>query len=287
MKISQLNTKNKIPISFEVFPPKDSNSLNSFYKKIDSFKKLNPDFISVTYGAGGSKKEKTIEITSKIKSTYNIESMAHFTCIGHSINDIDNMLVSLKNNKIDNILALRGDPPMNNPTFDLSKNIFLHASDLISYINEKNDFFISAAAYVEGHPDSKSIKEDLHHLKIKVASGVSMLITQMFFDNRIFYDYVDRAKSLGINCPISASIMPIFKYDQIKTMATRSYCSFPSKLITIIEKYKNNEEDLKKAGLDYSINQMQNLIDNNVDGIHLYTMNRQKSTKYIIDNITL
>jgi methylenetetrahydrofolate reductase (NADPH) len=272
-------------MSFEIFPPKKDPQLEGIYNKIDKFKNLNPDFISVTYGAGGSKKAHTVEIASKIKSTYNIESMAHFTCIGHSLTDIDNILLSLKQNKIDNILALRGDHPKNDPSFDMSKNVFSHANELISYIKEKNDFFIAAAAYPESHPESKSIKEDLNLLKLKYDAGVDLLITQLFFENKFFFDYIDRARSLGINCPISAGIMPIFKFDQIITMASMGLTSFPAKLIHIMDKYKDNQDDLRKAGLEYSINQIQNLIDNEIDGIHIYTMNRHISIKYIIDNL--
>jgi methylenetetrahydrofolate reductase (NADPH) len=272
-------------LSFEIFPPKMTVPVESIFNKLESFCALKPDFISVTYGAGGSQKDRTVEISSKIKNTYNVESVAHFTCIGHSTKEIDNMLKSLKANNIQNIVALRGDIPENAKDFDINKNVFKHASELIRYINSKDNFCITAAAYVEGHPDSKTLKEDLVHLKEKVDCGVDLLLTQLFFDNRILYDFIEKAENIGIKCPLSAGIMPIFKADQIKTIAAKSDCSIPAKLVLMMDKYQDNPEDLIKAGIEYASAQIQDLIDNKVDGIHLYTMNRPKSTKTILDNI--
>ena len=192
MKISDLFLKGKQTISFEIFPPKLTTPIETIYDKLGDFAALQPDFMSVTYGAGGSKKGRTLEITSKIKKEYGVESLAHFTCVGHSLDEIDTMLSDMKKENLENLFALRGDPPADYPDFDFSKNVFSHASELIRHIRKQNDFCITAAAYPEGHADSPRIKFDMHYLKMKVDQGVDFLITQLFFDNRVFYDFLDK-----------------------------------------------------------------------------------------------
>ena len=285
MKILDLFKAKKPVISFEIFPPKLDTPVETIFDTLEQFKNLAPHFISVTYGAGGSAKDRTIEIASKIKNEYSIESMAHFTCVGHSKEEIDKLLVSLHDNNLENILALRGDPPIDQPDFDFSKNTFEYANELISYIRSKNDFCISAAAYVEGHVNSVRLKDDLRYLKQKVDTGVDFLVTQLFFENRNFYDFLDKATAIGINCPITAGIMPVFKADQIKRIASMCGASIPAKLVLMMDKYCNNAEDMRKAGIDYASKQIRNLIDNGVDGIHLLTMNRPKSSKEILENV--
>ncbi|MDQ2085728.1 methylenetetrahydrofolate reductase [NAD(P)H] [Herbivorax sp. ANBcel31] len=287
MKLIELFKTKKPVISFEIFPPKLDMPIESIYNKLSDFKALKPDFMSVTYGAGGSAKDRTIEIATKIKKDYNIESMAHFTCVGHSKEEIDALLDSLKKHGLDNVLALRGDPPANQPDFDFSKNVYQYASELIEHIKKKNDLCIAAAAYAEGHIGSCRIKDDLINLKHKVDKGVDFLVTQLFFDNRIFYDFLDRALALGITCPVTTGIMPVFKADQIKKLASLCGTSIPAKLLIMMDKYGDNPDDMLKAGIEYASNQIQDLIDNGVDGIHLLTMNRAKSTKRILQNLNM
>lgn len=287
MKIIDIFKSKNPVISFEIFPPKMDTPLETIYNKLEKFKKLNPKFISVTYGAGGSKKDRTIEIASKIKKEYGIESMAHFTCVGHSKEEIDSLLDSMHDNSLENILALRGDPPADQPDFDFSKNVYCYASELIKHIRSKNNFCIAAAAYVEGHADCKRLKEDLYYLKEKVDAGVDFLITQLFFDNRLFYDFLDKTAALGIKCPITPGIMPIFKADQIKRITYLCGASIPAKLVIMMDKYEDKPEDLKKAGIEYASKQIQDLIENGADGVHLLTMNRPESTRLIMENIGL
>ncbi|WP_010251458.1 methylenetetrahydrofolate reductase [NAD(P)H] [Acetivibrio cellulolyticus] len=287
MKIVELFKTKKPVISFEIFPPKLDTPIESIFDALEQFKALKPDYISVTYGAGGSAKDRTIEIASKIKNEYSIESMAHLTCVGHSKEEIDKLLVSLHENNLENILALRGDPPIGQPDFDFSKNVFEYANELISHIRSKNDFCIAAAAYVEGHINSIRLKDDLVYLKQKVDSGVDFLVTQLFFENRNFYDFLDKTAAIGINCPITPGIMPVFKADQIKRIASLCGASIPAKLVLLMDKYGNNDEDMRKAGIEYASSQIRNLIDNGVDGIHLLTMNRPKSSKEILQNAGL
>lgn len=283
MKIRELFKNKKPVIAFEIFPPKPDVPIETLFESLAQFKAMKPDYISVTYGAGGSQKDRTIEIASKLKNEYSIESMAHFTCVGHSKDEIDTLLDSLKTNGLENILALRGDPPQNQPDFDFSKNAFRYASELIKYVrNMDTEICVGAAAYPEGHVDAKRIHEDMLHLRDKVSEGVDFLVTQLFFDNRLYYEFLNKARAMGINCPVTPGIMPVFKADQIKSITSRSGCSLPARLVLMMDKYQDNPDDLRKAGIEYSALQIRDLIDNRVDGIHLYTMNRPKSTREIL-----
>lgn len=286
MKIKELFNNKRPVIAFEIFPPKADVPIETIYDRLDQFETLKPDYISVTYGAGGTQKGRTLEIAARIKNIHHIESMAHFTCIGHTKEEIDSMLASMHELGLENILALRGDPPAGNPDFDFSKGSYHYAHELIEQIRQNNDFCVAAAAYVEGHADSKRLRDDILHLKEKVDTGVDFLITQLFFDNRLFYDFIDKARSAGINCPVTAGIMPIFRADQIKSITAKSNCSIPAKLVVMMDKYQDNPEDLRKAGIEYAIMQIRDLIDDGVEGIHLYTMNRPKSTAEIIKGIS-
>ncbi|NLM75618.1 MAG: methylenetetrahydrofolate reductase [NAD(P)H] [Clostridiaceae bacterium] len=277
MKIIDLFKQNRPVISFEIFPPKPDVPLDTLFESIEGFKKLSPDYISVTYGAGGSQRGRTVEIASRIKNHYGIESMCHLTCVGHTAEEIDELLLQMKQENIHNVLALRGDPPLDQPDFDFSKGTFRYANELIEYINSKHDFCIAAAAYLEGHVDSKRLDEDRRYLKNKVDAGVDLLITQLFFDTRLYFDFLDRCAQLNINCPVVPGIMPIFS-SRIKNMTARSGCSIPAKLVLMMDKYENNSEDLKKAGEEYAGLMIRELLDGGAPGIHLYTMNKLQST---------
>lgn len=287
MKVIDLFKSKRPVISFEIFPPKLDTPIETIFDKLEQFSAMKPDFMSVTYGAGGSQQGRTVEIASKIKNEYGIECVAHFTCVGHSEKEIDSMLGLMKENKLENILALRGDPPVNQPDFDFGKNVYKYASELIAHIKSKDNFCIAAAAYLEGHPENKTLKEDRQYLKEKVDAGADYLMTQFFFDNRLYYDFVDKIQSIGIKCPVVPGIMPIFKADQIKTMTAKSGCSLPAKLVLMMDKYSDNADDLVKAGIEYASTQIRDLIDNGADGIHLYTMNRPKSTRDIMEQAGL
>jgi len=284
MKIIEIFTNKKPVISFEIFPPKPDVPIDTIYEHLYRFEALKPDFISVTYGAGGSQKGRTIEIASKIKNEHKIESMAHLTCIGHTREELDDMLSRMKALGIENILALRGDFPAGFEGAG-SAGAYSYAYELVSHIRHAGGFCIGAAAYVEGHVDSKRLSEDLKYLKEKVDAGVDFLITQLFFDNRLFYDFLEKAERIGIKCPVSAGIMPIFRADQIKSITAKSGCSIPAKLVLMMDKYSDSPEDLRKAGIEYATQQIRDLIENGADGIHLYTMNRPKSTSEIISGI--
>lgn len=285
MKIIDLFKKDKPVISFEIFPPKPDVPIGTLFDRLKQFEALKPDYISVTYGAGGSQKGRTLEIASRIKNVNHIESMAHFTCVGHTKDEIDGMLDSMRKTGLENILALRGDAPSGQPDFDFSTGAYKYARDLIDHIKKSGDFCVAAAAYVEGHVNSLRLSEDLKHLKEKVDTGTDLLITQLFFDNRLYFDFIEKARRIGIYCPVEAGIMPVFRADQIKSIAAKSGCSIPAKLVLIMDKYQDNPEDMRKAGIEYAALQIRDLIDNGADGIHLYTMNRPKSTAEILEGI--
>ncbi len=286
MRISELYNNKRKTIAFEIFPPKPEMSMDSLFDSIEGFKKLSPDYISVTYGAGGSQRGRTVEIASKLKNSYGIEAMCHLTCAGHSVEEIDELLDIMKKENISNILALRGDSPINQPDFSFDKGAFKNANELIAHIKKTNDFCIAAAAYLEGHSDSKRLSEDRRYLKQKVDAGVDILITQLFFDIRLYFDFLDRCVQMNINCPVIPGIMPIFNA-RIKTMTARSGCSIPANLVLMIDKYQDSPEDLKKAGEEYAAYMIKELLDGGAPGIHLYTMNKLESTKEILKHAGL
>lgn len=271
MKISSLfNNKDKIVFSFEVFPPKKTSPIESVYGKLGEICSLNPDFISVTYGAGGTgEHSRTCEIASKIKKDFGVESVAHLTCVNSTKKDIDDNLADLKAHGIENILALRGDYVDGvEPQKD-----FLYASDLCAYIKSHGDFDVAGACYPEVHLEAKDEVEDVLNLKNKVNAGAEHLISQLFFDNSVFYRFVERTKIAGINVPIEAGIMPVTNKKQIERMVSMCGASLPAKFSKIMQKYEHKPDALRDAGIAYAVEQIVDLIANGVDGIHLYTMN--------------
>lgn len=289
MKIANLFKENKKTVfSFEVFPPKKDSPIESVYSKMEELCTLKPDFISVTYGAGGTVgHSRTCEIASKIKYDFGVESVAHLTCVNSTKEDIDINLADLKANGIENILALRGDYVEGvEPKHD-----FKYASDLCEYIektDEYRDFFdIGGGCYPEVHGEAEDEIEDILNLKKKVDAGASHLISQLFFDNNAYYRFIERAKIARINVPIEAGIMPITNKNQITRMVSMSGACLPAKFSKILQKYENKPEALRDAGIAYAIEQIVDLIANGVDGIHLYTMNNpyiaQKITEAVVN----
>lgn len=285
MKIREVLNDRDTSISFEIFPPKADSSLDTIYETISDLALLRPDFISVTYGAGGSTSKKTVEIASLIQNTYNITALAHLTCVNSTKNEISNTLSLLKENNIENVLALRGDLPQDsnlNFPHDLH---YKYASDLISEIKETQDFSIGAACYPEGHMECSNKKLDLINLKRKVALGVDFLITQLFFDNNYYFDFIEKLYYLDINVPIVAGIMPVVNKNQIHRIAQLSGAKIPEKFKRIMDKYEHNSEALKEAGIAYATEQIIDLISSGIKGIHIYTMNKPEIAKNILRNI--
>ncbi len=270
MYISDLFKKDRTIFSFEVFPPKKTSSIETIYETLEGLSDLKPDFISVTYGAGGNRADsKTCQIASDIQEKYGILSAAHLTCVYNTMEDIDYILKELEEHGIRNILALRGDI---NPDFPVKKD-FKYASELVSYIKSRGNFHVSGACYPEGHGEADSLIDDIKNLKKKVEAGAEHLMSQLFFDNTQFYDFLEKARIAGIEVPIEAGIMPVVNKSQIERMVSMCGASLPVKFSKMMQKYEHQPEALRDAGIAYAIDQSVDLISNGVDGIHLYTMN--------------
>lgn len=284
MKIVDLFNSEKTVFSFEIFPPKKNSPIESIYSKLDEICALKPDFISVTYGAGGTTgHSRTCEIASKIKKEYSIEAMAHLTCINSTKEIIDNQLADFKANGIENILALRGDYI---PDVEPKKE-FLYASDLCKYIKENNnDYFdLGGGCYPEVHLEAENEIEDILNLRKKVDNGCTHLISQLFFDNSVFYRFLERKQIAGIKIPVEAGIMPVTSKSQIERMVSMCGASLPSKFSKIMQKYEHKPEALRDAGIAYAVEQIVDLIANGVDGIHLYTMNNPYVARKITEAV--
>ncbi|VBB08685.1 5 10-methylenetetrahydrofolate reductase [Lucifera butyrica] len=282
MQIHSLFGSGKAVVSFEIFPPKPNYSLDTIFATLDGLKELKPDFISVTYGAGGSSTERSIEIADKVKNEYHIETLAHLTCVGSTRGDIEKVLNRFSNHNIENVLALRGDPPQGQAGFAASNPGYKYAGDLVAHIKERTDFCVAAAAYPEGHLECPDLNVHFSHLKAKVDQGVDFLITQLFFDNNIFFTFLDKARAQGIYCPVVVGIMPVLNAAQIKRMTSLCGASVPDGLQRILEKYANSAADMEKAGIEYACRQINNLLENHADGIHLYTMNKAEQARIIM-----
>lgn len=282
MNISNLFNEKKVVFSFEIFPPKKTSPIKTVYETLNELAPLNPDFISVTYGAGGTLTEnRTTEITSLIKNVYGIEALAHLTCISSTREEIDLILDGLKREGIENVLALRGDIPLNQEI----KGDFKYASDLISHINNRNDFNIVAACYPEGHQDCRNLSDDILSLKLKQDAGANHFVSQLFFDNNYFYEFMDKASKEGITVPVQAGIMPVINKAQIERITALCGAKLPTKFIKIMEKYEYDKEALRDAGIAYATEQIIDLISSGTRGIHLYTMNNPIVAKQITNSI--
>lgn len=272
-------------LSFEVFPPKKDGELEQAFNILNELATLNPNFISVTYGAGGSKSKKTVELASYIQNTLKIQALAHLTCVGNTAAQVAAVIQELKEHNVDHVLALRGDRPKDMTDEQFKSREFLHASDMIHYLKECTDFHIAGACYPEKHFESFSMESDLNHLKQKQDAGAEFFITQLFFDNDYFYNFREKAAKKGINIPICTGIMPITTAKQIGTTVSLSGSSVPKAMADMIAKYSDSPEDLYKAGIDYAIRQILDLKENDVDGIHIYTMNKPAIARTIVNNI--
>ena len=282
MKVSDIYKNGKRSLSFEIFPPKKDSELSNIDDTLDVLCELKPDFISVTFGAGGSCNcNKTIELARKIKEQYKVEPVVHLTCLCYDKKEIDAFAGKLMESGIENILALRGDVREDIPR----KTDFAYASDMVSYLKEKYDFCILGACYPEKHPESADMVEEIRHLRTKVNAGTELLLSQLFFDNRLFYEFKEKCRIGGIEVPVIPGIMPVVKAAQIKRMIAMCNASFPERFQKIVEKYADKKEALFDAGMSYALSQIIDLIVSGTDGIHLYTMNNPCIARRICEGI--
>lgn len=268
-------------LSFEVFPPKKDDEFDNCFKVLDSLSELSPDFISVTYGAGGSRSKKTVEIASYIQNTLKIDAMAHMTCVGSNENDILTVANDLKKEGVSHVLALRGDKPKDMSEEQFAQRIFPHATDLIRFLNSNTSLDVSASCYPEKHPEAISMDSDIAFMKMKQDMGAKMFISQLFFDNADYYRFVERADRAGIVVPIVAGIMPITSAKQIGSTVTLAGSSVPKKLADICAKYGDSPEDMRQAGIAYAVDQIKDLRKCGMGHIHIYCMNKPKMTAEI------
>ena len=282
MKISDIYKEKKKTLSFEIFPPKKDADLKNIDETLSVLCELKPDFISVTFGAGGSlNNSKTVEIAKKIKNDYGVEPVVHLTCLNYDKAQIDEFAKVLESEGIENVLALRGDRvPDVTPKED-----FKHSSDLISYMKKNHDFCYLGACYPECHPESNGMIDEMKHLKSKVDAGAEILLSQLFFDNELYFKFNENCKIAGLNVPVVPGIMPVINASQIKRMVSLCGASFPVKFRKIIDRYEDNKEALFDAGMSYALSQIIDLLVRDIEGIHLYTMNNPAVARRICEGI--
>ena len=285
MRIKDILQGNQPVFSFEFFPPKNDEGFSQLYKTMESLQAKNPGFVSVTYGAGGSTRSKTLELVSRLKHQLGMESMAHLTCVGHTAEEIRDILDILRDGEFDNILALRGDPPQGQTAFVKTENGFGFANELVEFIKKNYSFCIGVAGYPEGHTECPDKTRDLENLKRKVDAGADFIVTQLFFDNRHYFDFLQAAEAIGIKIPIIPGIMPILNFKQIKRFTQMCGATIPDDLFAQLEKHQEDAEAVKKIGMEHSLEQCQELLANGSPGIHFYTMNRSNATVAILDGL--
>lgn len=282
MKLSNLYTEKKKSLSFEIFPPKKDSELKNIDETLAVLCELKPDFISVTFGAGGgSNRNRTIELAKKIKNEYQVEPVVHLTCLHYSKSEIDEFVKILTHEGLQNILALRGDRSPDIP----EKEDFKHASDLIAYLKQNSDFCFLGACYPECHPESENRIREIKYTREKINAGAEILLSQLFFDNALFFRFVEDCRIAEINVPIIPGIMPVINASQIKRMVTMCGATFPERFQKIIHKYEDNKEALFDAGMSYALSQIIDLLVSDIDGIHLYTMNNPLVARKICEGI--
>lgn len=287
MKIGDILKKGVFSISFEFFPPKTEEGERKLFETIRKLEKLNPTFVSVTYGAGGSTRDRTRNIVKKIHEETNLTVMAHLTCIAHRREELIEILRDYKSIGIENILALRGDVPRDKPDWRPPEGACRYAKELVELIRKEFGewFSIGVASYPEGHPESPNLEWEVKYFKEKVEAGADFSITQMFFVNDYYYRFVDMCKKAGIHIPIIPGIMPITNFKQIRKFASLCGATIPQSLIEKLEKVEKKPEEVKKIGIEFAINQCLDLIEHGVPGLHFYTLNKSDATLKIYEAI--
>ena len=284
MKLNTILGKEKLTLSFEVFPPKTDADFEGVKKAAYNVAALQPSYMSVTYGAGGSTSRNTLAIAEGIQKEYDVPTIAHLTCVGATKQSIREALVNMRDAGVENVLALRGDRPSwmeGEPFTD-----YHYASELVETIREFGGFCVGGACYPEGHPDAANKREDILNLKKKVDAGCDFLTTQMFFDNNIYYNFLYRAREAGIYVPIIPGIMPITRAVQVKNAVKLSGCHMPERFINIVDHFGGDKDAMQQAGIIYATDQIIDLIANGITNIHVYSMNNSKVAQGILDNLS-
>jgi methylenetetrahydrofolate reductase (NADPH) len=282
-RIDQIIAGSAEPVfSFEFFPPKSDEGVAGLFETLARLKQLEPSFVSVTYGAGGSTRDLTQQLVGRIKSELGIEAMAHFTCVGLTVDGIRDYMRELESAGVENVIALRGDPPAGQGKFVKTEGGLGYADELVELLNDEFEFCIAGACYPEGHPEAVSLEDDLAHARSKVENGAKVLIAQMFFDNAYFFDFVERARAAGIDVPIVPGIMPIGGYEQINRFTSQIGVKIPDDLMAQLDARKDDPEAITDLGVAYATLQCTDLLARGAPGIHFYTLNKSPATSAIL-----
>lgn len=287
MKIIDLLTKDKLSLSFEVFPPKTETGFESVKSATEEIAKLKPAFMSVTYGAGGGTSKYTLDIAKNIKELYGVPTLAHLTCVSSTKETVHKKIKDIKDAGIENVMALRGDIPQELEDTDRSRWDYKYAIDLIYELREANaDFCIGCACYPEIHPESENQKEDIKRLKEKVDAGCDFITTQMFFDNNLLYNFLYKIREAGITVPVIPGIMPITNANQVERAVKLSGSFMPQRFKSLVDKFGSDPAAMKQAGIAYATDQIIDLYANNVTNVHVYSMNKPDVAMKIQDNLS-
>jgi len=273
--------------SFEFFPPQTDEGERNLFEALQALRPLEPAFVSVTWGAGGSTREKTIDIVKRIRADHGLEAMAHFTCVGATVEDLHGALRQMRDAGIENVLALRGDPPRGETRFVKSEGGLGHGSELAELVAASYDFCVVGACYPEVHPEAPDLETDLANLERKVAAGARVLITQLFFDNDAYFRFVEAARDRGIDVPIVPGIMPITNFEQIKRFTSMCGATIPATLLAELEKRNDDPEAVRELGFSFATLQCADLLARGAPGIHFYTLNRSPATRAILATLKL
>jgi methylenetetrahydrofolate reductase (NADPH) len=285
MKISELLNHTEHTFSFEFFPPKDEISAVDFGINVGQLLKLEPTFVSVTYGAGGSNQERTFGLVDYLQNKIGLNTMAHYTCVGSGKDKIARDMEQLQGIHIENLMLLRGDPPKGSMEFKAPENGFNHASDLISFVKNNFSFSVGAAAYPEKHPESLSLEHDIANLKAKFNAGADFLVTQLFFNNKAYFDFVEKSRKAGIECRIIPGIIPITNFKQIKRYVDMTGAAFPEDLLDKLETHQDNPEKIYQIGIDHAIMQCLDLLETGAPGLHFYTLNKSRAAVEVFESL--
>jgi len=285
VKIPELFGKGKPVFSFEFFLPKTAEDTETFKATVRDLKKLEPGFVTLTYGAGGSARDRTIEVAGMMKNELGLETAAHLTCIAHTKDEVDAILERVKALGIENIVALRGDTPKDRVVPPLERRDFRYASDLVAHIRTRDHFALAVAGYPEKHPEAASLDADLAALKAKVAAGGDWIITQLFFDNARYFAFVKRARSAGIICPIFPGIMPVTGFAQTQKFTAMCGATIPQGMLADLQRVQEDREAVIRYGVDYAVRQCRELLAGGAPGIHFYTLNKSHSTATILSRL--
>ena len=282
MRIDDILATSRPVFSFEFFPPRTPEGVEALFETIATLKPLEPSFVSVTYGAGGATREGTVEVSTTIKREHGLEAMAHLSCVGETTEGLIEILDRLRAGGIENVLALRGDPPRGQAHFERPKGGLDSAAELAAFISERYEFALGGACFPEVHPEAESLEADLAYLKTKVTSGASFLITQLFFDNRVYFEFVEAARAIGIEVPIIPGVIPITSYAQIVRFCELCAASIPSPLAKAMEALNGDPRGEAELGIAYATRQCEELLAGGAPGLHFYTLNRAPATRAVL-----